>query len=277
MRRTIMDAKPVRRYRVPAYPTRLEVLADPDILARNVPHNWQQNALTATALGVFLAANSCALADEGPKPPSPKAAVVAPIFDHGGGRGATGCVVVAPPVFLSEEEALQVITEELTKSGLEVTGKNVVLKGVEVPQHQEHFRQVGDDWKEEIREVPGKGEPLSADVADDKHHVAVEFVSGSDYFRLGGAMSGSTVQLYDFKDVAANVAKAVEKQRPGVYFGTFYDPMVKLGRSQINVDDEKDWRTRWEQARKQGGTEAKRLLRLQVKDFVDWLKGQGVI
>ena len=270
-----MDVKPVKRYRVPAYPTRLEVLADPDVLEQNVPHNWHRNVLTATTLGVFLAANSCTCADDSRKPSNPKAAVVAPIFEHGGGRGATGCVVVAPPVFLSEEEALQVITEELANSGIHVTGTNVVLKGVRIPQSEEHYGQVGEEWKEEVREVPGKGEPLAADITDDNHRVAVEYVSNADYFRLGGLMSRSTAQSYDFRDVAAGVAKAVEKEGPGVYFGTFYDPMSKIERSQFK--DEKDWRKIWDEAQKQGGIESKRLLRLQVKDFIDWLKGQGVI
>jgi hypothetical protein len=270
-----MYLKPVKRYRVPAYPTRLQVLVESDILAKNVPHGWQHTALTATAISVFLAANSFAQADNSCKPSNPKAAVVAPIFEHGDGRGAIGCVVVAPPVFLSEEEALQVITEELTKSGLQVTDTNVVLKDVEIPQLREYYRQVGNDWKEEVEEIPGKTNPLSADIVDDKHHVAVEYVSESDYFHLGGPRSGSTVQGYNFKNVAASVAKAVEKKGPGVYFGTFYDPMTKADWTKSK--DEKDWSKRWEQARTQGGTEAKRLLRLQVKDFVDWLKGQGVI
>lgn len=270
-----MDVKPVKRYRVPAYPTRLEVLADPDILANNVPHNWHQNAVTAAALGVFLAANACAHTDPGSKPSHPKAAVVAPIFEHGSGRGSTGCIAIAPPVFLSEEEALQVITEELTGAGLEVTATDVVWDKVKITQREEHYRQVGNDWKQDVSDIPGRGEPLSADITDDKHRVAVEYVSMSDYFRLGGPASNFSVQGYDFKAVATGVAKVVAKKGPGVYFGAFYDPVVDVDRSQF--ESEKDRRKREEQVQAQGEIEAKRLLRLQVKDFVDWLKGQGVI
>lgn len=270
-----MDVKPVKRYRVPAYPTRLEVLADPDILANNVPHNWHQNAVTAAALGAFLAANACAQADPGAKSLLPKAAVVAPIFEHGSGRGSTGCVAVAPPVFLSEEEALQVITEELTGAGLEVTATNVVLKRVKISQHIEKLDEFGNDGKWLLNDIPELAEPLSIDITDDKHRVAVEYVSESDYFRLGGPRSFSTSQRYDFCEVATGVAKAVEKKGPAVYFGAFYDPLVQADRSQFR--DEKDCRKRWEQEQAQGEAEAKRLLRLQVKDFVDWLKGQGVI
>ena len=41
--------------------------------------------------------------------PSRDAFSVAPVFIHGEGRGALGCVVVSPPVFLSEAEALEVL------------------------------------------------------------------------------------------------------------------------------------------------------------------------
>ena len=103
----------------------------------------------------------------------------------------------------------------------------------------------------------------------------MEYVSDSDYFQLGGPASNSSVQDYDFKDVANGVAKAVEKKGPDVYFGTVYDPMPRVDWRQFK--DEKDPYIRFERMQIQGRTEAKRLLRLQVKDFIDWLKGQGVI
>ncbi|MCZ7584672.1 MAG: hypothetical protein M5R36_15785 [Deltaproteobacteria bacterium] len=45
-------------------------------------------------------------------------AIVAPVFEHGEGRGSIGCVMVNGPVFLSEEEALAVIKTALEKRGL---------------------------------------------------------------------------------------------------------------------------------------------------------------
>ena len=47
--------------------------------------------------------------------------LVAPIFEHGKGRGATGCIVIAPPVFLSEEDARQAIEEELKRIKINFT------------------------------------------------------------------------------------------------------------------------------------------------------------
>ena len=42
----------------------------------------------------------------------------APVFVHGDGVGASGCVMIAPPVYLSEEDALNIIFTELKKEGL---------------------------------------------------------------------------------------------------------------------------------------------------------------
>jgi hypothetical protein len=270
-----MNVKPVKHRPIPAYPTRLEALADPGLLSRNVPHNWNQNTLTATALGVFLAANSCLRADGGGKSSHPKAAVVAPIFEHGNGRGATGCVVVVPPVFLSEEEALQVIAEELSQSGIKITSKNVVLEGVTIPRRRERFRSFKEGFKVDVENDPEKAAPLAADGMDDTLRVAVEYVSESDYFDLGGPRSFSTVQSYDFKKVAVGIAQAVENKGPGVYFGTFYNPMPEIDPGRTG--SRQDWTERWRRMHEEGGTEARRLLHLQVKDFIDWLKGQGVI
>ena len=269
-----MKPKPVRRYGTPAYPTRLQVLADPNLLKKHIPANWLSTPELAGAVAIFLAANSCTKAGEKQLPASSSAAVVAPIFEHGEGRGATGCIAVSPPVFLSEEEALQVITEELTNAGVQVTGTDVVLEGVTIPQHIETYRHVGDRFEEKVEEIPGT-EPLSVDIKDDEHRIGVEFVSKSDYFKLGGAMSPSTAQEYDFKQVARDVAKAVGQKGKGIYFGTFYDPIPEVDWKSLRT--EKDWQKRWEAAKTREGAEAKRLLRQQVQGFIDWLKGQGAI
>jgi len=49
------------------------------------------------------------------------ASLVAPIFRHGAGHGSFGCKAVNPPVFLSEDEARQVIIEEGETGGLSFT------------------------------------------------------------------------------------------------------------------------------------------------------------
>jgi hypothetical protein len=110
------ETEPVRKYSQPKYPSRLEIAGRPILLHRHQPPAWRKWPELTGAAGLFLLAEAARLpaADSPPNasqnPAQAKAvAVVAPIFQHGEGRGATGCIVMSPPVFLSEEEALQVI------------------------------------------------------------------------------------------------------------------------------------------------------------------------
>ena len=93
-----MEPRPVIESRNPNYPTRRDVLAGAAAFAL-AALGGQWRVIAATEEGKI---------------------VVAPIFEHGTGRGADGCVVVSPPVFLSEEEAVQVIREELAKQGIKL-------------------------------------------------------------------------------------------------------------------------------------------------------------
>ena len=73
--------------------------------------------------------------------------------------------------------------------------------------------------------------------------------------RSGGVASSSSVQDYDFKERARDVARRAAAE-PGVHVGVFYDPM------------ESAWR---EQA------PSAQALRKQVRDFVGWLRDKGLL
>lgn len=277
-----MKTKSLKRYRKPAYPTRLEVLSDPDLLKRNLPPSWQIVPQMAGSVALFLAVNSTLQAADKKLGDSSRAmAVVAPIFEHGEGRGATGCVVVAPPVFLSEEEAWQVIGEELTKQGIRIAHPSFVVRGVSIPLREERYEVRNGKLESKIVDLSDKPEPYQADGADPQKRVAVEFVSEKDYHRLGGASSSSTVQSYDFKQVAQSLAERVDKQaKDKLYFGAFYDPACKFQpdpKKSTQPQSSEDTMKSWLESRIKSKAEAQRLLRLQVQDFLKWLQGQGVI
>lgn len=94
-------------------------------------------------------------------------------------------------------------------------------------------------------------------------------------------MSSSSVLNLDLRRVAVSVAERVEKKEKGIYFGTFYDPMLNANREQLPRYDATGEYAELKAARdrllEERRIEAKRLLRLQVRDFADWLKAQGVI
>jgi hypothetical protein len=274
-----MHAKPMKRYGRPYYPTRLEALRDADLLKQHVPPRWQTAEMAGT-VALLLAVNGCMKQEPvaGSRPETPpqttsvssergpvdgltakalrQAAVVAPIFEHGTGRGVTGCIVVAPPVFLSEEEALLVITEQLKQAGVEVAKTNMPLAHVNINQG-------------------GQTKALVADGATADGTVAFEFVSRSDYFNFGGLRSGSTVQSYNLLSAAKSLTEQAAQGGKGVFLGVFYDPLRTVDfRDDMGMHN---YAGRWEEKSPAVREESKRLLREQVSDFVDWLQGQGVI
>lgn len=296
-----MEAKLVKRAGNPRYPTRLEALADRTLLEKHMPAAWRSGTEMASVVAILLTANSCAAEPQGAKSgKSGGAAVVAPIFEHGQGRGATGCMVVNAPVFLSQQDAMQVIREELKKSGVTLSETDATLMDVTISQHTERWPTAKS--KGEIFIDPtGKSKALVLQGLDPQKKVGVAFVYYKDYFDLGGAKSGSTVQGYDFKVVAKNVRDRVASKGHNLYLGTFYDPAAgqqdlqnedpqfrkKLDALYEEYDKIKDPALKEEKQREIDALyqkhlepikeESRHLLEMQIKDFVDWLKAQGAI
>jgi hypothetical protein len=157
-----MEAKPVQQIERPGYPTRREVLASAASLA----------LLNLTGYRFIFAAS-----EDGKT-------VVAPIFKHGDGRGTTGCMVITPPVFLSEEEALQIVKEELAKNGVQLA-PGLVLKDMTIAprrtqqvEHDEKSRKIVPDQE--------NARPLRLTGIDVKKSIAIKFICQSNYETLGG-------------------------------------------------------------------------------------------
>jgi hypothetical protein len=251
-----MQLKPLRRYTRPAYPTIDAIYADPDLL-RRVPRRWRGKAIVLAALAtagtlVALHANEAGAANP---------AHVAPIFQHGNGRGAFGCEAVNPPVFLSEDEARQVIIEEAKRAGLTFTTEAPELKKVAIPVTNEGMGE------QKPKNTDG---PLKLDLYAKKQKVAVEYVSQDDFKAWEGKDGGprSSVSSVDILDAATRLRDGLEKAKPAEMVGVLYDPM-----SRVNYDGKKDWKDSEADAK----VAAREELRKQVKDFMAWLKAQGVI
>jgi hypothetical protein len=222
-----MEPKHVEQCPPPAYPTRREILVG-----------------AASFALVCLTGCGSGGAEE---------VFVAPIFPHGEGRGATGCVMITPPVFLSEEEGMQILHEELVKHGIQLEA-GATLKGVRTP----------------------------TDGADSNKRIAVEFVSQEDYFDLGGTRSRSSVQDYEFKEVAEEVAAAAKRRASErAFLGVFYDPSAKIPRDEYLKETENVENADWVALQKKwidrGKEESGKLLRQQAQDFAAWLKEQKAI
>ncbi len=292
-----MKSKPVRKYSSPKYPTRPEVAARPDLLLRHQPPAWHKWPELTGAVGLFLLADTGRLpaADGSTKDSQGSAqskavAIVAPVFQHGEGRGATGCIVMAPPVFLSEEEALQVIREEMAAKGVQLGTNQTTVAGITVERFVWSVPPTPADATKGTKPASPtfeiKKEPFKADAADPKKKVFVEFLSernasrwDSERRREKGEWVVSSVQDYDLPKTAEYVAAQVRRQATDkLYFGTFYDPMAgTLDFTKPLADKPSSGGDKLAGAMENAKVESRRLLRLQVQDFLKWLQAQGAI
>jgi len=280
-----MEPKPVQHYAAPKYPTRRDLMLG--------------------AAG-FLLTDPAGCNDgggaEGAKPPA-GGTVVAPIFKHGEGRGATGCVVTAPPVFLSEEEAMQIIREELAKHGVKL-GSPMTLNDVKIAARVETDFDLGDEDlkrlpKARVQQDEEHVTPLTLNGVDRAKKVAVRVVSEKAYHDLGGvgetfsrrtssggfigvASSGHT---YNFHEAAEYVADQLKKQSEAdLRIGLLYDPACEYDLASVFADDDRSKRpseeereTRLEALKARAKAKAFESLRRQSRDFAAWLKQQKVL
>ncbi|MDT8388885.1 MAG: copper amine oxidase N-terminal domain-containing protein [Lentisphaeria bacterium] len=196
-----MKVKPVLRYRSPRYPTR-EQLESQARLSHVIPSRWKENA---ALIAILTAAPALARSDGPEAVKKTPDSLVAPLFQHGAGetRGVYGTTFSILPVLLSEEDARQVIEEQLTKAGLNMSrGK----------KSTHHISVMTVDPK--TKQPSAKNVSLTMDGYDSKYGVAYEFLSAND----GKETGGSGIEL------AGKVRDALAKEAPVGIQAIFYDP-----------------------------------------------------
>lgn len=301
-----MKVQSVRRYIRPRYPTCDYLTEHPELLGL-IPERWRHNRLVLAVLSMvaLLILSRQSLATDEDKA-VPSASRVAPLFVHGDGRGAFGCVVVNPPVFLSEDEARQVILDEAKNVDLDFAADTLTLKDVTVPV-TDKFDSL--DERDTAKDSVTKGEKttktirtqkrdLVLDGYDHKHGVAYEVISKKDFdewergrnttvtrtnsngnVQIISSFSMSSVSRYDFKAVAETLTNGLAQTKGQAVLAVFYEPCAhapKMDRLKVDATeaDQKAYWLKREKAAKQLGAEE---LRQQVRDFIQWLKAQGVI
>ncbi len=248
-----MRVTPQKRYSSAGYPTHDDVDERPDLL-RHIPARWQTNPAVLTALASVTMLSATNLAIAGGEKAKAKPVRIAPVFQHGEGRGEFGCMVTSPPVCLSEDEARQIINDEVKRLGF----------SFDAPR-SERLRQ-----------------PL--DGIDSKRKFAYVFVSRTDGTTSYGATASEAKTLSRAREITTQLRREPSVQTVGV----FYDPMPGTAPSNViqfkrislakdRADDELAARLRQDELAKNTPKEAAKQLRLQVRDFVKWLKAQGVI
>ena len=285
---------PLSHYNDAKYPTKEQVSLHPELL-RIVPRRWANNPVVLTALGLVLSAgltacgttsqsaspdnlspaaseetaassvptshqspSSVASAEEAAKasPNSPDTLDI-PVFAHGTGRGSYGCESVAPPVFLSEEEAMQVIQEECAAQGIDISGEKTISGTFPATSTLPEGISGIDSDKTYTGELTLDG--YSEDLG-----IGVEFVSTDDIidWHVDTEMH-ATVDEYDLKGTAQRLVDCTDN------VAVFYDPTADDYRAFTGSNEES-----YVESSKEKSLEE---LREQVRDFLQWLKAQGVI
>ncbi len=276
-----MEIKSVQKSK-PGYPTLEQFAGYNDLLAGNVPTRWTQNAIVHGALLAFLLAgiseksdtkaqapthvtrgDSLSTSKDNPVVKRITAGKVAPVFVHGDGSGAIGCIIMGAPVFLSEAEAQKVIVEEFEKANLHFKTKKcpTIYFNARIPLAE----------REEYYSFNNNLIDLKMDGYCPEFNMVFEYVSNKDLSRFESGGDASTVHEYSTYRAAKVVQK--ELQRNGRYnAAVFYDPMI--------------WHSSHENT--EGGFYApenqaknKKLaieqLILQVDDFIKWVRDEGLV
>ncbi|MBN2498496.1 MAG: hypothetical protein JXR96_28150 [Deltaproteobacteria bacterium] len=166
-----MKPEPLKRYRTPAYPTKLMIMRDPEILKKSMSTFRLPGTGLASALALFVAAS-------------------------GGCTATTGCMVVLPPVYLTEEEAMEIIRDEFASHGVNLSVDPADVSALELA--------------------------VDADAVDLDHGIAVEFISKDDCVAEGGGEAED--EYCDFDAVKAEQESLVAHENPEVHFEAFSDP-----------------------------------------------------
>ncbi|MBP7402859.1 MAG: hypothetical protein KBA30_09605 [Clostridia bacterium] len=258
--------QPIASYAAPRYPTREGVANDPTVLGA-LPARWGAKPAVCMALLFTLSSGLAGCRGGSWRNPSggtrEPAELVVPVFEHGDGTSTYGCMCVVPPVFLSEEEAQNVIREEAERRGVRFT-ETREIQGDRFPA----FRPGDPDSSASQQTWAGT---LTLDGFDPALGIGYEFVSSADLDKWAAdSMYWSSVTNYDMKATAERLADVVTDT------AVFYDPGPDY--SGFDRDHDRDTMEAYRQAFE--AEQRERIiedLRSQVRDFLDWLAAQGVI
>ncbi len=186
-----------------------------------------------------------------------KSAKIAPIFEYGIGVGARGCVMIAPPVFMSEDDARRVIEDEFRKQNIIISKRNILYSNEKVDTMNYYDREKPTDSRKFLLELDGYS---------DNAKLGYQFVSFQDFLKSHSSFGGTVVH-YDIKKTAEYFRDEMWKRRK-MNAAVFYDPVHYAYYSDSESYEVTDKKT---------VDESKELLRKQVRDFLEWAKYEGVL
>ncbi len=169
--------------------------------------------------------------------------------------------------------------DEAKKFGLDFAPGAFTIPHATVPVTHMYWCPGSDEEaRQRAAETRTQTRDLALDGYDRVHKVAYEFVSTKLIDARRHDPCISTVSGYDLKGTAERLRTGLAGHDPEAWIGLFYEPGASAGeRTGSRGASETDGRAAWEQHEKAGRAIGEKELREQVRDFVGWLKAQGVI
>jgi len=258
-----MKLKKVEIIRAPRFPTQNAVLRDRSLLSV-LPKRWQTNNVVLTAVSSLCAISLTACnVDKNSNGtsvlPSPSKVtdkiIVAPVFKHGSGyyeydEFALSGITTTNNKIVTESQMEDNIIAESKLLGVNLTKKAVKVDHVLTPITKLNGTLENDVKKVEFRK-PGS---FDLDFISDKGDIGIEYVSYSDYADWNEKKKVNNDHLVFNPYVAANMLaeKGMINAKSDTVkaVGLLYDP---------------------------GKSDQEEQIKLQVRDFINWLKGQGLV
>lgn len=300
-----MKLAPLKHYRRVEYPTQ-EILNQHPELLRVLPRRWHSNPVVLGTLAGLLALMEQSIAMAQDK----QSLRVAPIFVHGEGRAAIGGDAAYPLVLLTEAEARKVIEEEASKAGLEFSTRDHKLRGVDLPitdefvflekleqQHRKFLREHGKK-PANTNNTSKKGD-LELGGWNPKLQTGYKFLALKDFqaWERKDNLGRCTVSVYDMLDTARRLQVGLRNVNETGAVAVFYEPVGKpskdmeyprplpteskdgnaLSKEEKDKAAERASQEYWKQYDATAKKVGEEQLRSQVKDFLAWLKAQGVM
>lgn len=257
-----MEVRKVKKYRMVAYPDKEAVKQDGTLL-QAVPSRWRKNTIICAALAITgtLALTAC---DDG----------TARVFSHGRGvsrpvlplhTDLAGRIATPPlPIVMDETDAFRIIIEEMEAYGLHFSRDTSAIEGVQIPIAELNGRNMTVFNQ-------SSGGTLLLDGFDEKLNVGYEFISTGDVLEWQGwdrqAQDEAKIAL-DLRAGAKALAQNLDGKTGETVVAVFYDPANSDPNHLRKLSDEDVIRIH-EQDQEN--------LRQQVRDFIAWLKAEGII
>jgi len=278
-----MEIKPVKIKRKPGYPTIKTFIENPELLSKNVPFAWIRNQYAATTLATFIlcgCGNQSNAQKEKPaivvvsndihtdKPTEIQnqkqdSVKIAKIFSHGDGSGAIGCVVESPPVLISEDEARKIIFAALKAENIDFSiTETPVLKFDAIPIANGCFDE------KDLKTAKKAKIEIKMDGYNAKNNLAIEYVSANVYNKFKTDEGCESTLLGFSTKYAAELIRNELITQGNINAAVFYDPLIK-----VEFKKKEKFETTW----KNVNNMAREQLLEQVKDFIDWIKKEGII